>query len=262
MAQKLKKLSLNRVDLVDRGANPAAHITLFKAASMAECPHGLAPNKCPDCKTKTNQGDDPMPEITKADIDTAVAKALADAKTAADAAVAKAVADATAAAKADTDAAIAKAAKDAKDAADAEIKKAHDALAVEKAVRVRKEFTDKVRLFKCLPLRVEAEGDKKSDVDTLMALAEKAPEEFKRVEEILQAADAALVKGASFAEVGKSGPGKIAAGSAQEEIEKRAGELVKADKTMTKEVAIGKVLEADPALYTKHVEEQRAAARR
>ena len=42
MATKLKNLKITKVDFVDDGANPEAHIRLFKSKDGVEPPHDVA----------------------------------------------------------------------------------------------------------------------------------------------------------------------------------------------------------------------------
>lgn len=50
MATKLTKLALNRIDLVDRGANPGAQVALFKRAPVTVSEETTKMDyKCPDC---------------------------------------------------------------------------------------------------------------------------------------------------------------------------------------------------------------------
>lgn len=88
--------------------------------------------------------------------------------------------------------------------------------------------------------------------DILAKLNEVDPELAKQVEAMFTAANVQIEKGGLFNEFGKSTP---AEGTAAAEVEAKAQELTKADPKLTHEQAIAKVYEADPALYTRHLQE-------
>ncbi|MBC7340897.1 MAG: hypothetical protein H5U02_00325 [Clostridia bacterium] len=131
------------------------------------------------------------------------------------------------------------------------VKKAEElekVLKEERDKQARKEFIQKAATeFANLPTKPEEFGL------VLKGLAEKAPEEYAKLEGVLKAADEAIRKGALFAEIGRSGG--LAGGSAMSKIEAVANSLVQKDANMTKEQAIAKALELHPELYTEYLQE-------
>jgi len=134
---------------------------------------------------------------------------------------------------------------------EAAIKKAEElekVLKAEREERLRKEYIQKAAAdFGNLPTKPEEFGL------VLKGLAEKAPEEYAKLEGVLKAANEAIEKGALFAKVGHSGG--LAGGSAMAKIEEVAKSLVQKDASMTKEQAIAKALELHPELYTEYLQE-------
>lgn len=150
---------------------------------------------------------------------------------------------------------------------DTEIVKANAAAASERDQRITKEFdaickSDFSGLGLTLVLAKGAAADAKTDAQIFKALAEKAPEEWKRVAEILKSAAAAISESDLFKEAGRDGEG-AATGSALEQIEALAQELVTKGAVKSLAEAVAKVAQ-DPKhaeLYARHVEEQRAASK-
>ncbi|MGB9886746.1 MAG: hypothetical protein ACPLRW_07110 [Moorellales bacterium] len=131
------------------------------------------------------------------------------------------------------------------------VKKAQEleqVLKAEREERLRKEYVQKAATeFANLPIKPEEFGL------VLKGLAEKAPEEYAKLEGVLKAANEAIEKGALFAEIGRSGG--LVGGSAMAKIEEVAKSLVQKDASMTKEQAIAKALELHPELYTEYLQE-------
>lgn len=115
----------------------------------------------------------------------------------------------------------------------------------EREARVRREFLEKARGYRALPVKAE------EFARVLKGLFEKAPEEAKEIESLLQAADEALQKSALFREMGRSGGG---APSAWGQIESLARERL-GKGGLTKEQAIAQVLQERPELYRQYREE-------
>ncbi|MBC7340959.1 MAG: hypothetical protein H5U02_00635 [Clostridia bacterium] len=89
----------------------------------------------------------------------------------------------------------------------------------------------------------------------LKGIAEKAPEEWQKLEGVLKAADQAIRKGMLFAEMGRSGI--AAGGSAVAKIEGIAKSLVEKDASrLTMAQAITKALEMHPELYEEYLAEK------
>lgn len=131
------------------------------------------------------------------------------------------------------------------------VKKAEElekVLKEERDKQARKEYIQKaVTEFASLPVKPEEFGL------ILKGLAEKAPDEYAKLEGVLKAANEAIQKGALYAEIGRSGG--LAGGSAMAKIEAAANSLVQKDANMTKEQAIAKALEMHPELYTEYLQE-------
>lgn len=177
------------------------------------------------------------PEEIQVEKDTEIQKKI-------DAAVAKVTADAAVEiAKANT-------------AAAASQKTADEATALaktEKTARQMREFTDVAKAFQPVPTI-----DPEKDAAVFLKLSEVAPDEWKRVSEILKAAAAAIAKSGLFKVVG--GRDADAPATATEEMEKRADAIV-AEKKVRKSVAMGMVATADPALYQRSEDERKSRAR-
>jgi len=131
------------------------------------------------------------------------------------------------------------------------VKKAEElekVLKEERDKQLRKEFVQKAATdFGNLPTKPEEFGL------VLKGLAEKAPEEYAKLEGVLKAANEAIQKGALYAEIGRSGG--FSGGYAMSKIEAAANSLVQKDASMTKEQAITKALEMHPELYTEYLQE-------
>ncbi len=119
--------------------------------------------------------------------------------------------------------------------------------------RVTREFVEKARGYRGLPVEPDEFGP------LLKAVSEKAPEEYEKLEEVLRAADEAIASGRLFDEVGRSGPSR--GGDAYAKLEAAAAELRKADPELTKEQAIVKAAEQHPELAEAYRKELRAAGR-
>lgn len=120
-------------------------------------------------------------------------------------------------------------------------KEAEDVAKREQEARVKKEFIAKAAGYRGLPIQPEEFGLVLKDI------AEKSPEQFAKLEEVLKAADEAIATGKLFEEVGKGG-GSGGASDTWSKIEKAAEEIMKSDSKLTKEQAITKVAEKHPEL--------------
>lgn len=141
--------------------------------------------------------------------------------------------------------------EDAKTNLEKSLKDTQDAVEIEKAARLDREYLSKAQSFTHLAQKPEDFGA------VLKGIATKAPDEYAKLEPMLKAWNEAMTQSTLFTEVGKSNP--VVAGSAEEEINKRAAELMKADTSLNTATATTKVLEADPSLYKKYNEELDAA---
>jgi hypothetical protein len=127
-------------------------------------------------------------------------------------------------------------------------KEAEEVAKRERDERVLREYVAKAREFRGLPVQPEEFGK------VLKALAEKAPEEYKQVEDVLKAADEAIAKGKLFAEIGKGGSG--APGSALAQLESIAKSKVEASGgKLTQQQAFAEAVKENPHLYEQYRKE-------
>jgi uncharacterized Zn finger protein (UPF0148 family) len=140
--------------------------------------------------------------------------------------------------------------EDSKIALEKSLKDTQDAVDLEKAARLDREYLSKAQGFTHLAQKPEEFGP------ILKGLATKAPDEFAKLEPLLKGWNEAMSQSALFKEVG--GAGGAVAGSAEEEINKRAEVLMKADTSLSLAAAEVKVLEADASLYKRYNDEQDA----
>jgi len=87
----------------------------------------------------------------------------------------------------------------------------------------------------------------------LKGLAEKAPEEYAKLEGVLKAANEAIEAGALYAEVGRGGA--PAGDSAVAKVEAMAAGLVQKDANLSRADALAKVLAENPQLYEQYRKE-------
>jgi len=136
-------------------------------------------------------------------------------------------------------------------------KRLEDVEAVAKAereARLKGVYIAKAAGFKGLPVKADDDYKVFQEIDEKLS-----PEVAKRVTELLQAADAAIVSGDLFKAVGSSQAGS-GSGSAWAEIETLAAGLVaKSTEGLTKAKAIDLVVKQHPELYERHTAEMRAA---
>ena len=253
---KLRGPLFDRVDLVDNGAAPGAHIAFWKRSTEDE-------------NIKKTEGGKKMEleEILKGlpEDQRAVLKADSDAR---DAAVATAKAEIEVL-KAAADDKKKKDEEDAKLAALANLKKSDESEDIWKGVnpaikeRVEKaeaavaeavaktvaaeekiakaDFAKRAAELNALPTKPEEFGE------VLRKIADATPAEYERLTEVLKSANEIIKSGKAFEEVGS---GQTGAASGMTVIEKRAEELRKVNPSLTKEQAFVKVMETDPKLYT------------
>jgi len=118
----------------------------------------------------------------------------------------------------------------------------------ERDKQLRKEFIQKAAdEFANLPTKPEEFGL------VLKGLAEKAPEEYAKLEGVLKAANEAIEKGALFAEIGRGG--MPAGDSAVAKVEAMAAGLVQKDANLSRMDALAKVLAENPQLYEQYRKE-------
>jgi len=131
------------------------------------------------------------------------------------------------------------------------VKKAEElerVLKEERDKQLRKEFIQKAAdEFTNLPVKPEEFGL------VLKNLAEKAPEEYSKLEGVLKAANEAIEKGALYAEIGRGGTS--AGDSAVAKVEAMAAGLVQKDANLSRMDALAKVLAENPQLYEQYRKE-------
>ncbi|MBW2674617.1 MAG: hypothetical protein JRD89_14600 [Deltaproteobacteria bacterium] len=131
------------------------------------------------------------------------------------------------------------------------VKKAEElekVLKEERDKQLRKEFVQKAAAeFGNLPVKPEEFGL------VLKGLAEKAPEEYAKLESVLKAANEDIEKGALYAEIGRGGT--PAGDSAVAKVEAMAAGLVQKDANLSRMDALAKVLAENPQLYEQYRKE-------
>lgn len=274
--RRYKSLEVDRVDLVDRGANfdretgDGSHILLVKRdqgqptekvdLKCPECSYRLPlgygdggttmPNYCPECGAKltlrasASKQEPTMPAAANAETLTLadVQKMLDAQKAETDAAIAKAVAAAKA--EAETKAEAEKQALQ-KRAEDAE-KKAGEAAELAKAEVERREIADCAAVAKSL----EGAGLTPEDGPLLFRLSKAlTAEDNTRVRTLLSAAAEQIRVGKLFAAQGRQGepPAADAAGNPEQVLMAKAAELRKSDPKLSEADAIDRACELYPA---------------
>lgn len=127
-----------------------------------------------------------------------------------------------------------------------EAKEAQEIAKAERETRLKQEFIAKAQQLPALGVKPEELGL------VLKAVAEACPNEYPKVEAVLKAANKAIETSELFKSYGSGNEGE---GSAWEEIQKRAAEICKSDPSITKEVAIAKVIRQEPELYNRYRQE-------
>lgn len=127
------------------------------------------------------------------------------------------------------------------------LKDTQTAVDFEKAARLDREYLSKAQGLSGLAQKPEDFGP------ILKGIAEKAPEEYVKLEPLLKGWNEVMNQSAIFKEVGKGGSNLLgSAATTEEEINKRASELMKSDTSLTMAKAITKALESDPVLYDQY----------
>ena len=237
MATKLKKLIVNRVDLVDAGDNPTAHVLLYKRKETASMPP-----KTDDLTPIKKAIDDAVAE--------AVAKAAADAKTEHDAFVAELakLAPVVEPTIDDID----------KSKLDPAVRKVLDeqAALVEKAQKDATEAIEKAakledaaaearfsEIAKGLPF-ITAEGVDAGSVKTLLrTVSEKAPDVYESLSKALDAAQKKIAMGEVLKTHGVDGDSDAA-----QALAAAVADIKKNDPTMSDSAARVAAVKADPSL--------------
>ncbi|MDE2099054.1 MAG: hypothetical protein KGL39_17505 [Patescibacteria group bacterium] len=127
--------------------------------------------------------------------------------------------------------------------AEARAQAAEEVAKAERGERLTRDAIQKAQSYDRLALNPEEFGA------VLKSLREKAPEDAAKVEAILDAANAAVAKGALYAEIGAAGAGPT---DAEGKIEKAAEEVRKNNPSLTKEQAFSKALSEHPELYAEY----------
>jgi hypothetical protein len=289
MPRKLIKLKINRVDLVDRGANQHAEIVLTKRVVAKDSPSlssvhveaPIIPPASPKKKKPTTNGEKSVgkdllkrllalfgeTDVEKRKVGLAeLTKAVEDEP---EVPVAKAhdpsdpncnCADCMEKKKnmPVPDLAMAKRFEDL-EKRNTDLQKSLDnATAMAKAerdARLDRDMLDVLKSFKATPLNIDLT---KADNDVVrfrkMQIAD--PDTFNRTMEILKATDAQLAQSAIYSQFGSGRQGD-GTGSAWAKIEAKADALIeKSANPMTREAAINKVMEQNPKLVAEYRAEQ------
>ena len=118
----------------------------------------------------------------------------------------------------------------------------------ERDQRLIKQYIEKAESFSNLPIKASEIGP------VFKTLAEKAPKEFEKIDSLLKAVDEALGQSKLYKEIGSNHQGPS---NAWAKVEQLAMQIVRKDSGLTKEQAITKVLEENPALYSEYLAEKR-----
>lgn len=118
----------------------------------------------------------------------------------------------------------------------------------ERDEKVLKQYVEKAKGYANLPVEAESFGL------VLKTIAEKAPDQYSALEQLLNGLNESMKQSALFKEVGKGDEGK--AGSAWDKIEQAAAALIQKSEGMTKEQAVAQVLKQNPDLYTEYLGER------
>jgi len=123
---------------------------------------------------------------------------------------------------------------------------------VEKSQREsrRREFVEKAEQMPHIPT-----PDGVSFVDVLMGLADKAPEEYAALEQILTSVDQTIEKSDLFKSYGNAGATR--SGTAEAELKQRAEAIRKSDSSVSLADAMDRVFEQDKDLQRRYLEEKR-----
>lgn len=257
MATKLKGLLVDRVDLVDKGANPDAHIMLYKRDS------GDIINKKEE-KAMTFEElmkslNDDQQAIIKAELDAKDAAALKEKEDA----LKKAEEDKASVQKAldELKEEVQKAAKPAEDilkSVPEEVRKmVEDAKAeAQAAVKKSQDLEDRMAKRDFIAKAATLEG-LPTDADTfgpvLKNISSAVPEDYKILIDVLEKAANTIKESDLFKTIGSDVDGG-ATSDVTKRVETLAQELKKSDSSLTIEQARLKVLEADPNLYKQYRE--------
>jgi membrane-associated HD superfamily phosphohydrolase len=266
MPTKLKNLRIDRVDLVDKGANPDAHILLFKrkgdegVMKFEDVLKSLTPEQQAIIKSeleKVGPGGEMTPEEKKkkeaemAAMNAALATAKADLAKSTDQ-----IADLTTQ--------LAKATKS-NEPGDSDIfkglnpevkkyledikKEADASKAIVKALeeeKLTKQYTDVAKSLTHLAVQADEFGL------VLKSFAQHDTVNYGKLEAMLKSFNEAVAKGNLFKEIGQSG--STGAVDPLAKLEAKAQELVtKNATTMTKEQAMAHVMRSEPELYSEYV---------
>lgn len=247
MATKLRKLKIDRVDLVDKGANQAAHVMLFKRDETQEA------NMPPEKK-----------EITQADMDELTARVEAlmkdhdDALKRAEAAegeVAKRDAAEKEAGEQDIWKNVHPEVRKQFEEQKAEITLAKAAAQLERDERVKQTSIQKAASYKYLPVNPDDDWEVFKAIDGLDTKVS------SRIYELFSAGNTNLEKAIPTVERGSGGDGDVTR-TAYDEINRLAASVVsKSSNTVDHNTAVQQVLRENPNLYKAYTREIRASVK-
>lgn len=247
MAYKLRKLRVDRVDLVDKGANPGAHIMLFKRDDEPpdeEPEEGGAdvPNEADDKTTSFSVDDKTALENRVTELEQALESAVNRAQAAED---------------------LAKSANEPEDVwkgvppqirkkfeeQEARIKLADEIAKRERDTRERHECIQKASSYQYLPVNPDDDWEVFKAINGLDAKVS------GRIYQLFSAGDANLSKSVSTSERGFGGSGRSAE-TALDQIHQLVNDRVaKSNNQMSLNDAMAEVMQANPALYRAYTAE-------
>lgn len=226
---ELTEIQVNEISMVDAGANPEAHIMLFKRKQeekpmSKEVKTAEVVNKQEEVTEEVKKSE--TVDVEKAELQKRVAeleKALADRDAAEQAALEKA----------------------AKDKATAETEALQETL--KRAIARNEELVEKMEMNELLKTasKYEVLGENADDLAKTFKVAKSAGN-YDELIALLDKSLTAVEKAGTFTEVGKSGYGTMA--SAQTQIEKIAAGIKKAEPNLTDRQALDKAFLAHPEL--------------
>lgn len=256
MPRKLKKLTITAVALCKQGANPDAHIMLYKSLdkggntmkTLEEILKSLPAEEQETVNKAIEDAKKAMPEDKQKEMDALdedkkkLEKSVEELEKSLEATkVSKSAKDAEEEMLKSVPEAVRKMFEQTK--ADAEAAKA-----IAKAMqeeKINKSFIEKVSVYKSLPAKADELGP------ILKAVSQADEKLGTQLEGILKATNELVEKGAAFKELGDNQGGSASDALAQ--LEKHVNEIVVKNTSMTKEQAYAKALELHPDLYDAYV---------
>lgn len=246
MPSKLKKLRVDRVDLVDKGANPGAHIVLFKrdAPSEEEPAEGgaVVPNETDDKTQDAVVAEKAALEGRVSELEKELASAISRAEAAEE--LAKSASDPE-----DVWKSVPLAIRKKFEEQEARIKLADEIAKRERDTRERQECIQKASSYQYLPVNPD------DDWEVFKAINGLDTKISGRIYQLFSAGDTNLSKSVTTNERGFGGSGRSAE-SALDQIHHLVNDRVaKSNNQMSLNDAMAEVMQANPALYRAYTAE-------